>query len=472
MNLLLLWATLISAMAVDARMPVPIKGSTYRIIDHGATMESQQNIEIFTSDHDCRDTNIRDTDLCQPSVDRSRGEVRLAFQMQDSKTYTPLPSALDLDLIEVRHDGSVIDPSRIELTGHDARDTSQLYILLIDGSSSMYENDGEPIKKVYRALLDRSVRRVFYPPGARTSGVVLLKFAGSGPPKNVLGGAPSVIVDQDQYAQAVYQLGLRDKGYTHLYDAIEYAITDLLREKAITDFMRANAVKTPVIIALTDGFNNEQGNDTCGTNADRLERLLGEIGTARDSPMRPIIFTAGLGVSYFPNAPILSEDRFAITESSLCGEFVNERINGGLERQGIDNVSLELIARRGGAKSFVQNDALGLASIFANTVIQRYNWWTVGYRVDPGWHRKSFKVELVRKGDVQAAAWIHIKPNPWMDAPPPEFGEGNTTSTKDPVAATTAFALPVLGLFLILGFVGPALFNTRRAIFRRSKGKR
>jgi hypothetical protein len=372
----------------------------------------------------------------------------------------------------VRHDGSVIDASRIELTGHDARDTSQLYIIMIDGSSSMYENGGERINKVYRAMRDIGVRRVFFPEGQGRSGVVLMKFHGSGPPKNLFGGPPTVIDNDNHYKQGLEQLMYKSSGFTHMYDAIEYAVEDLLKEKSILDFMRANGVKTPVIIALTDGFNNEKGNDTCGSNVDRIEGLLESIAVARDRPSRPIIFTAGLGVSYFPNAPILSESRFAITENSLCGEYANERINGGLENKGIDNVSLELIARKGGGKSFVHNDASGLAGIFADTVIQRYNWWTVGYRVDSGWHRKSFKVELVRKGDISAAAWIHIKPNPWMDAPPPEFGDTNTTSAGDPVATIAAFALPVLGLFLVLGFAGPALFNARRAVFRRGKGSR
>ena len=226
----------------------------------------------------------------------------------------------------------------------------------------------------------------------------------------------------------------------------------------------------PVIVALTDGFNNEKGSDTCGTNATRLESLLSEIGRVRGLPNRPVIFTVGLGNSYNPSASSLTGDQYAITEESLCGQYADDRINGGLERQGIDNVSLALIAQRGGGQSFVQDDAKGLAGAFSKIGVDKYNWYTVSYKVDPAWHRKSFKVELERRGDVSAAAWIDIKPNPWMDAPPPTYtGDGEVATTANPAAKITALFIPAMGLLLILSFVGPATFNARRAIFRRGK---
>ena len=45
----------------------------------------------------------------------------------------------------------------VQLIPHQKAGSAQLFVVLIDGSSSMFENDGEAIKKVYNALMRASV---------------------------------------------------------------------------------------------------------------------------------------------------------------------------------------------------------------------------------------------------------------------------------------------------------------------------
>ena len=70
------------------------------------------------------------------------------------------------------------------------------------------------------------------------------------------------------------------------------------------------------------------------------------------------------------------------------------RIDGDLENRGIDNVSLEWIAKVGGGQSFVSKDKKGLANAFIQAAALRYKWFELRYKVSPTWFRETFITKL------------------------------------------------------------------------------
>src|SRR5690606_2707181 len=104
-----------------------------------------------------------------------------------------------------------------------------------------------------------------------------------------------------------------------------------------------------------DGFNNEQGSDRCGDNAQRLSGLLESIQASRLQELhkRPYIYTVGLGNALRPNWDFNAYRGQLPGPESLCGRYAGEIINGRLENQGIDNASLEWIAEYGQGATYV-----------------------------------------------------------------------------------------------------------------------
>ncbi len=152
----------------------------------------------------------------------------------------------------------------------------------------------------------------------------------------------------------------------------------------------------------------------------------------------------------------------------LCGSNGDRRISGDLENEGIDNVSLALLAQAGGGRAFVRDDTRGLAEVFRSAVVQKYRWYQASYRVDSVWHRRGFDVRLERTGAIKAGSGLAMRPSAWLDAP--SHG-GDLVGAATPVRTGTALLMPLLGLLLALGFLGPAWFNARRAVFRRVRRK-
>lgn len=456
--------------------PIPILGSTYRIDKDEPAKGSEIRIDVLTGWSECVNAKIEEVDLCMPQVDRGAGEVRLAFDLRDPTTGTTLYRSLDREQISVSHDTSLQED--YELIPHDPVTAGQLFILLIDGSGSMYDNDSVRAKKVYQALLTKSVVSGFFPEDNAKTGVVLLRF--SGPDVVGLDGkAPRVIKSAADYQRIIKQnLLVPTGGYTYLYQAIRYSVTELLTIKDIDDFMAVRSAE-PTLIVLTDGFNNEMGKDVCGDNVPRLNETLDLIREARrgvGASRRTSVYTVGLGKPLpRKRSKQRQPDRFkkSITTTELCGKYADYKIDGGLEDHGIDDVSLEWIAEAGGGSSFVKQEPRGLAEVFQKAAAARYRWYELRYKVpDSFYHRTSFDVKLRLLNIARAETSVAIHPSAWMDAPSGYRERGERWTRMTSFRSTAALFMPIFGFLVLLTFVGPAWFNARRAIFRRAKPRK
>lgn len=473
----LAWVALALALSscVDPKKdPLPIEGSTYRISRKSEPVineQSQVEIKILTSRDDCaQQLGLMGEELeaCLPHVDRATGETRLSFTLKDSTLGTPVLLPLAQDQVLISHmDRKMQSAGEYELIPREPLQTGQLFILVIDGSGSMYENGGERAKKVYQALLNKNViEKFFAKANTARNGVVLLRF--SNEVKGLDGGPARVITKSGEYKQLVQtHLMQPSGGYTHMYDAAAYAMTDLLGEPAIRDWLQVNLAE-PTVILLTDGFNNEGAADTCADNVSRLESSLEVIRQARGAAgsSRPTLFTVGLGRSI--RARYEFDKNKKLSPRELCGPHAERLINGDLEKYGIDNVSLTWLAQEGGGQSFVKNRPKGLTEVFYAAAAERYRWYTARYRLDGFYHRQSYFVRISLLAYSVASSTVEIYPSGWIDAPTGTVGEDQWTRPSD-LGRATAVAMPVLGGLLLLGFASPAFFNARRVIFRRAK---
>lgn len=449
--------------------PAPIAGTTYRIGKDEPAEGSEIRVDVLTTRSECANAKIEEIDACVPYADRSSGELKLAFDLRDPVTGSTLYRSLDRDAISLSHDASLQED--FELVPHEPVSAGQLFILVIDGSGSMYENDSERIKKVYEALMAPAVIRGFLPEDNGHTGVVLLRFAQS--VVGLDGGEPRVIKSVADYRKTVKEHLLeRHGGYTHLYDAVRYSQTKLLNEPAIERFLAVKSAE-PTLIVLTDGFNNEAASDTCATNVPRLNTLLADMHEARRNgggpSSRATVYTVGFGRQYRRGD---KPDGFnqKVTPTGLCGRYSDYRIDPELEEAGIDHVSLAWIAEAGGGISWVKRDSRGLAETFERTARARYKWYELKYRVpDPIHHRKSFDVRLRLQNLARAETTVRIFPSPWIDAPGGVREQGARWTTGTPLRRSVVLVLPILGALVFIFFVGPAFFNARRALFRRAR---
>ena len=406
-------------------------------------------------------------ELCIPYANRSTGELRLSFDLRDPITNSTLYRSLDSDSVSVSHDGKSMED--IELIPHDPVSSGQLFVLLIDGSGSMYENDGERVKKVYSALMTKSVIDGFLPEDNGKTGVVLLRFSNG--IIGLDGLEPRVIKTKAEYRKVIKEHLLTPRGgFTHLYDAVGYTLTELPQVTAIDRFM---AVKTadPTVIVLTDGFNNQEAADTCGTNVSRLNDLLTVMHEGRRAGgvgSRSTVYTVGFGRRYRKGEKPEGFKQ-TVTPMGLCGKYADQRIDGHLEDYGIDHVSLSWIAEAGGGVSFVKQDSKGLAETFGQTSRKRYRWYELHYRVDSFYHRQSFETKLRLSDVARGETSVRIYPSPWLDAPGGVRDRGERWVTATSFRRSLAFLMPLLGFLVLLTYVGPAFFNARRAVFRRAR---
>lgn len=453
----------------------PVPGTTTRVGRPANESGTELELKIFTTTEDCLATvQPDDVELCLPHVDRRSGQVRLGFQFRLDSDDFPIP--LTEENLKVVHKGRTVQDGpgmSVEIVPHDPIDANQLYILVIDGSSSMAEANAKGrsrMDRVRAALLTDGVADAFFPKGGTKTGVVLLSFT-SGDPVPV-GGKLEVITDPQSYRKAVRKDLRVLAGFTHLYNAVQYATGPLLQQEEVKLFVDLEQA-APTVIALTDGFNNQAADDTCATNVERLERLLDHLQTTRreveDIRQRPTVFTVGLGRPLRPAFSLPENREGPIRALDLCGKRHRERrIDGDLERYGIDNASLEFIANRGGGFSYVKRDIDGLAEAFQAAAAQRYSWFEVRYRVDPHYLRRSFETRLRLLSFANAEASLRIHPSAWLDAPPGlTLDDGRVVA--QPYRHTATVLMPVLGLLISLGFVGAVGFNTQRILFGRAR---
>ncbi|TNE90763.1 MAG: VWA domain-containing protein [Deltaproteobacteria bacterium] len=468
-KLLLTMVLYLAGCANSETGSVPIEGSTYRMSSVTQMEDSELDVEIFRTRQECRAAvgPPPAEDLCVPQVDRQNGEVRMSFRLRRPRTGDLHALSLTKDVVQVSHMGSVVGvgaKQAVELTPMEEQRAGQLFIVLIDGSGSMYENDAAALTKVYNALRDREVIDAFYP-GKVDTGVVLLRFT-----KTVKGldGLPPVVLNtRSEYKAMLEYISSGERGFTHLYDAVSYSVTDLMEEQSIKDWKTIHSAE-PTIIALTDGFNNEAGSDSCATNAPRLQKVLETVSLARQEASfqdRPTVYTVGLGKAIRPRFEVPDDKQ--VRPNVLCGKYQNSVINGGLERQGIDNVSLSWMAKVGGGESFVRNDDNGLAEVFKAAAAVRYGWYQVRYRVDGFHHRRSFESRIKLLAFARAGATVTFEPSAWIDGP--STSAGGAWRKPLPFWATLGPVMTLLGILVLIHFSGPAGFNARRAVFRRAQ---
>jgi hypothetical protein len=435
---------------------------------------TELELKIFTTPEECRARVQPDElDLCMPYVDRANGEVRLGFQFRLDSDVFPLP--LSSEHIKIGHLGRELQgggANTVSVVPHDPVRSAQLFILMIDGSSSM--NKGGRMEKVRKALLMPEVVEAFFPGDVKT-GVVVFQFTDRGP--RPLGGRLQVFESKRDYRRMIRSELRVLSGYTHLYDAITYATGDFLNRADIQDLLTFHQM-TPTVVALTDGFNNIQGGDTCGDNASRLTALLRHLERVRapengtDPGRRPSVYTVGLGRPLRPAFELGREVGSDVSPRELCGRRkVNRRINGDLENQGIDNASLEWIARIGGGHSYVRQDRKGLGHAFQGAAASRYHWFEARYRTHPHHLRRSFKTTLRLVSFATAEASVVLTPSAWLDAPPGEKGEGGWTVQR-PYRYIFVLLMPAFGMLLLLSYLGAAAFHARRAMFMRVRQPR
>lgn len=472
MTRLALFATLISGLLAcqSTEYPAPIAGSTYRITKDVPDGESTMKIDILTTAKECAVAKIEEVDLCVPKVDRASGEVHLSFVVREPINETIVPQALGEDQVEVKHAGST--QSTMELIPHNPRASNQLYVVIIDGSGSMKETDGTRLRridKVRNALRTKKVTDAFFPPGSTTTGVVLMTFTDD--LVTLDGGPPKILRNPKEYLRYVDEYLEPRGGYTHLYEAVRQGMTKTLREGEIKDFLGTRAAQATVIV-LTDGFNNVSASDTCGSNLPRLQRTIDAVKRARskNSLVKPTLYMVGLGKPY-RNAQKPENRLEGPTLQTLCGRYADDRIDGTLEKQGIDHLSLAWLAEPGGGRSFVRRKAHKLAEVFAEAAAKQYEWFEVRYRVpDPMWHRQAFETRLQFRSGHQGVTRVTLLPSPWLDAP--SASHDGKWMTLTPLRHTFTLVMPLLGLLVFVSFWGAAFFNASRALFRRARPRR
>lgn len=471
-------ALLLAACTSD-KHPAPVHGTTYRIgNDTWDRKASEMILDIMTTTGECRNivSSPQELEVCKPFVDRARAEVHLSFQLRDRTTESNYPVAMTdaKRQLVISHDRTEVRD--FEVIPHVPRASGQLYIVLIDGSGSMYQNDGERIKKVRRALLQKEVLDAFFPSVDAKTGVMLLTFTDR--LVGIDGGEPRIIRGRKAYRAAIRDhLGTVPPGYTYLFKAVRKSMQEVVKLPEVKKFLAFRHAQ-PTVIALTDGFNNESGSDTCSTNVGRLKQTVDAVREARAkaSSAKPVLFTVGLGEPYRRGEKPEGLNA-RINATTLCGRYADSLIDNptgtGLEDLGIDHVSLAWLAEAGGGVSFVKRDAKGLAQVFLEAAAKRYEWFELKYRVsDSIYHRKSFETEIRMQQPYVASTIVELFPSPWLDAPTARVVDGEEWVVRSSLLRTLTILMPVLGLLVFLNYVPAALFNARRAVLRRARPRK
>jgi hypothetical protein len=474
----LLWMMALLACGGDggsSKRLETIPGTTHRIAAPVPVQNLDLDLKIMANATDCDVVRSELEKTCLPHIDRSTGEVRLSFQLRVDGDVYPMP--LTAEHIRVFHAGSEVlsewEGQSYTLVPHEERNAKQMFILIIDGSSSMDAQVRPGVSRmdaVRNALLRSEVRDAFFS-GATGKSVVIFEFTQETRP---LGGQITILENQRDYANYIKKHLRVSAGYTHLYDAVEYATGPLLETEEIKGWLqRYSAV--PTVVVLTDGFNNLERNDLCKTNARRLTRLLEHLQRVRQgrvgSVSRPTVYTVGFGQPVRPGFKLPELETTEVDARKLCGRYMDYQIDGNLEDVGIDNPSLSWIAELGGGNSFVRNNSEGLGEAFQAAAAKRYEWFEVRYRVGFSNVRRSFITRLRLDAFATAEASVEIHPSAWLDAPPgTPIGEGWTMPT--PYRHTLTVVLPIMGMLILMSYLGAAWFNTRRVIFGRTRPPR
>jgi hypothetical protein len=468
----------------DRLTPVPVERTAYRIGQPEMVEGSELTVDIFHDRDRCRTvftnpdkfderyfkSHEERLDACVPKVDRASGQVQLAFRLaqRDNKNRI-LMLPLEKEHVKIRH--MERDVPNFEFIQYDPQRIKQVFILVLDNTFTMGLPDENKVTRAEHIMnAVWANRKVFVNEDAA---VAVFRFRADG-----LAGLAGEPFQSVPVLRTVNELEAELKrlsppgGYTDLYGAVNTAVGPLLdTDTLVSKYIGENEVQ-PTVIVLTDGFHNLDSAETCASHAPMLGETLQLIRTARRKPpaKRPTVYTVGFGAPGFRPGWEAPEDDIAVTADALCGEYAEEKVDGVLDKARIDNVSLEWMAVAGGGRAFIRTSPKEVEKAFSETAPMRYAWYHVKYRVDPFYHRSAFKTRIRLSQFVAADSLVEFFPSPWFDAPSgfPE-GEDRWVTTGD-IRYATALAVPILGGFVLMTFLGPAMFNTRRAIFRRARG--
>jgi hypothetical protein len=472
---------------------LPIPGSAWRMSAPRSEPVAGASLHVYTSREDCFAGQVRPEELsrCTPWVDASRREIRLGVSVLDGASNV-LPVAITPSRFGINLGGAgdqivPVSPRDVQLIGHDPVGYGQLFVLLIDRSASMYADppgDRRPnMEYVVQALLSSSAQAAFFPEaaGART-GVLLLTFSSGvrgvgGEPA----GAVAILRDADSYAAAVDGLlDQPDPAGTHLFEAVEEVIGKTVYEPANAAFLRSTQ-GDPALVVLTDGFNNTPTARRCGENAaplgatlDRLREMQGGEGARFE------VYTVGFGAPYDPGFELAARPPERPSPRDLCGGAVDAEIDGGLERRGIDNVSLAYLAWWGGGRAHVGDDPRALGRFLGGTGTPMYRWYEVRATLgeaQQGRFRARLPLMLQVRSPKRVQAQVSLFPNPWLDLPPgvvpPDDGaaEGAPPVGSEPgtVWRATATLISGLGASLLAWTWVVGGYHLRRAVLRRGR---
>jgi hypothetical protein len=448
-----------------------ITGTTLRMGRPEIKGQTNYALRVFTSEEDCaKAESIRDEERkdCLPFIDRATGTVQLSFQLLVDQN--PTPMTLRPEAFTVLHDKSnptTNGDDRVQVIPHQETAIGSLYVLLIDGSGSMGIVDNPAtglsrMEKLRRALLRPDVLESFYRGGTSGSAVAPLVFRGGLP--TPLGGK-WVVDEPSEYKRLVRDELQVGAGYTYLYQAVKYAASGLAEQPDVRRAVLTRGL-SPTIIALTDGFNNENPADTCGDNAPRLQALLDELTQMRlgrgVAGYQPEVFTVGLGVRAWKKFKLPTQN--SVSPGQICKRWAEERIDGNVENLGVDNAALDWIAQVGGGDSFVKSTPEGLAEAFLAAARKRHMWFQVRYKVDPFYLRRGFNTTIRLSSPYQVETTVPVYPNAWIDGPPGVAGEDGWPRAA-PFRASLVVVMSILSLLVAWNYLPAAVFNVRRALF-------
>jgi hypothetical protein len=162
-----------------------------------------------------------------------------------------------------------------------------------------------------------------------------------------------------------------------------------------------------------------------------------------------------------------------LSARELCGsDLVNRRIDGDLDEEFIDNVSLSYIAAAGEGSIYVGEDPGGLASFLRSTGVILNRWYELHVRLperDLARLRRPLPLQISTSRPVELKSTLTLYPHPWFDAPPQRpSGSAARALPGSPWRATSTLLLG-LAWTLALWIVPLSCHHAWRAIWRRAK---
>lgn len=481
---------LLAAFAQEPRWHA-LEGSTWTLSEPVEPRRGDLGMHVFRSKADCLGKGVdpAELDACAPWVDPATRRIHLAFRLEQASVGLPVAITARRLAVSVGAEKGGVSLRRgeawdYEIVPHAPSGTGQLIVLLIDRSGSMYQPttdaqgrpQAEGIARVVQALQSDAVKDALLPTGGGSrAAVMLLTFTDAvrgpyGEPWRMA----EVLRDRAAYDKAVDALlDAPAPGFTHLYQSVQTVVSEVLLDADLAAWVTETQAD-PTVVLFTDGFNNTFSAQTCGDNAAELQRLMDLLRSAEAANgLGYTLHAIGLGRKFEPDfqLPLASGP---ITPRDLCGPAVAERIDGGLEKRGIDNVSLAWIAEAGGGRTLVHEEAGMVAGFLAQTGTALHAWYELRMHLD-AIHQQRFRRALpvmvqVRSPRV-ASATLTLRPNPLFDQAP--RGEGDVAA---PTPAVAAFRVVMLGLAATFALLASpvAWHHARRALLRRftTLGKR